>query len=176
MSRLRLDPAGLPFIAGALAVGIVAGLVFTPLLAVPFALLAAFFAFFFRDPARAVPASAHDVLSPADGRVLVAGPAEPGVAPPGTWQQISIFLSPMDVHVNRIPVSGRVTRVSFQARPVPARVSRTTPPPPTNAARSGSTTGASGSSRDRSSASWRAAWCAVSRPGRRSRRAIATAS
>ncbi len=33
--------------------------------------------------------------------------------PAGTWQQISIFLSPMDVHVNRVPVSGRVTRVAF---------------------------------------------------------------
>src|SRR5207253_7471430 len=33
--------------------------------------------------------------------------------PPGSWQQVSIFLSPMDVHVNRIPVSGRVTRVTF---------------------------------------------------------------
>ena len=52
------------------------------------------------------------VLSPADGRVLVAGPADAVAAPPGGWQQISIFLSPMDVHVNRVPVSGRVTRVS----------------------------------------------------------------
>jgi phosphatidylserine decarboxylase len=52
-------------------------------------------------------------LSPADGRVLVAGPADANAAPPGAWQQVSIFLSPMDVHVNRIPVSGRVTRVTF---------------------------------------------------------------
>jgi phosphatidylserine decarboxylase len=54
------------------------------------------------------------VLSPADGRVLVAGPADAAAAPPGEWRQISIFLSPIDVHVNRVPVSGRVTRVSFQ--------------------------------------------------------------
>jgi phosphatidylserine decarboxylase len=45
--------------------------------------------------------------------VLVAGPASADQAPPGNWQQISIFLSPLDVHVNRVPVSGRVTRVSF---------------------------------------------------------------
>ena len=37
----------------------------------------------------------------------------PTAAPPGTWLQISIFLSPMDVHVNRIPASGRVTRVAY---------------------------------------------------------------
>jgi len=55
------------------------------------------------------------VLSPADGRVLVAGPAVAESAPPGSWQQVSIFLSPMDVHVNRIPASGRVTRVSFKS-------------------------------------------------------------
>jgi phosphatidylserine decarboxylase len=54
------------------------------------------------------------VLSPADGRVLVAGPADPKAAPPGHWKQVSIFLSPMDVHVNRSPVSGRVTRVDFK--------------------------------------------------------------
>src|SRR5262249_31619701 len=53
------------------------------------------------------------VLSPADGRVLVAGAASPRAAPPGDWQQISIFLSPLDVHINRMPVSGRVTRVSL---------------------------------------------------------------
>jgi phosphatidylserine decarboxylase len=43
----------------------------------------------------------------------VAGPAMADAAPPGSWQQVSIFLSPMDVHVNRLPVSGRVTRVTF---------------------------------------------------------------
>ena len=53
------------------------------------------------------------VLSPADGRVMIAG-APPGRGcPPGNWQQISIFLSPMDVHVNRMPVGGRVTKVEY---------------------------------------------------------------
>jgi len=50
-------------------------------------------------------------LSPADGTVLVAGASTADAAPPGSWKQISIFLSPLDVHVNRVPVSGRVTRV-----------------------------------------------------------------
>ncbi len=53
------------------------------------------------------------VLSPADGRVKFSGLANADAAPPGAWQQVSIFLSPMDVHVNRIPASGRVTRVSY---------------------------------------------------------------
>src|SRR5258708_7526343 len=112
MRRLRLDPAGLPFIGSALTLAIVSGLAATWLLALPFVILAGFFAFFFRDPDRVAATAADLVLSPADGRVLVAGPAVPTAAPPGAWQQISIFLSPMDVHVNRVPVSGHVTRVS----------------------------------------------------------------
>jgi phosphatidylserine decarboxylase len=84
--------------------------------AIPFLVLGVLFAFFFRDPERRPPPDGHvghAVLSPADGRVLVAGPGVPGAAPPGEWQQVSVFLSPLDVHVNRIPVSGRVTRVSY---------------------------------------------------------------
>jgi phosphatidylserine decarboxylase len=110
---MRIDPAGLPFIGGALALALVSGAVATWFLAIPFLTLAAFFAFFFRDPDRRVPAGDDSVLSPADGRVLVAGAAIADAAPPGQWQQVSIFLSPMDVHVNRVPTSGRITSVSF---------------------------------------------------------------
>ena len=110
---MRLDPAGLPFIAGALLVALVSGALVAWVLAIPFVLLGAFFAFFFRDPERAAPSDPDVVLAPADGRVLVAGPAIREAAPPGEWNQVSIFLSPVDVHVNRIPVSGRVTRVSY---------------------------------------------------------------
>jgi len=112
---LRLDPAGWPFIAGALVLAVVIGAIWGSTTGLPFVVLGAFFAFFFRDPDRTIRASADDVLSPADGRILVAGAADVGVAPPGVWQQVSIFLSPMDVHVNRVPASGRVIRVRYQA-------------------------------------------------------------
>jgi phosphatidylserine decarboxylase len=85
----------------------------TPALSVPFLVLGAFFVFFFRDPERHAAAAENDVVAPADGRVLVSGAAVADAAPPGSWLQISIFLSPVDVHVNRIPVSGRVQRVAF---------------------------------------------------------------
>jgi phosphatidylserine decarboxylase len=111
---LRIDSAGFPFIAGALLVGLLAGALGSWLLALPWLVLGGFFLFFFRDPQRVSPSTAAAVLSPADGRVLVAGPAVADSAPPGSWQQISIFLSPMDVHVNRIPASGTVTQVSFK--------------------------------------------------------------
>ena len=114
MPFVGLDPAGLPFIAGALVAAVVAAVIGSGLGTSLLVALAAFFTFFFRDPDRHVQAGADDVLAPADGRVLVAGAADATVAPPGAWQQISIFLSPLDVHVNRIPVSGHVTDVRFQ--------------------------------------------------------------
>jgi len=111
---LRIDSAGLPFIVGALVLAVLSWATVGWGLAIPFLVAGAFLVFFFRDPDRRRPGVADDaVLAPADGRVLVAGPAVADAAPPGSWQQVSIFLSPMDVHVNRLPVSGRVTRVTF---------------------------------------------------------------
>jgi phosphatidylserine decarboxylase len=111
---MRIDRAGAPFIAGALVPAAVLVAARRPGWAVPFAGLAAFMAYFFRDPERDVPADPLTVLAPADGRVMVAGPAERGVSPPGEWQQVSIFLSPVDVHVNRVPYGGRLTRVEYR--------------------------------------------------------------
>jgi phosphatidylserine decarboxylase len=82
-----------------------------PWVAVVCAALALFLAFFFRDPHRVVPAEASAVVSPADGRVLIAGVADSAAAPAGEWKQVSIFLSPLNVHINRIPIGGVVTKV-----------------------------------------------------------------
>jgi len=86
----------------------------SPLWAVPLAVLGLFFLYFFRDPERQSNSAAADVISPADGRVVIAGDALADAAPPGPWRQISIFLSPLDVHVNRAPISGRVTKVEYR--------------------------------------------------------------
>jgi phosphatidylserine decarboxylase len=45
---------------------------------------------------------------------MIAGPSDGRWAPPGTWKQITIFLSPMDVHINRAPVAGRITRIDYR--------------------------------------------------------------
>jgi phosphatidylserine decarboxylase len=111
--NVGIDPAGWPFIGGAAVLAALAASLVSWALALPLVVLALVFVFFFRDPERTIAASPHAVLSPADGRVLVAGPGDPAATPPGTWQQISIFLSPLNVHVNRIPASGRVTRVTY---------------------------------------------------------------
>ena len=111
---MTIDRAGYPFIGGTAVLAAAAAVTVGSLGAVPLLFLAVFFLYFFRDPDRISPQDANLVLSPADGRVLVAGPADPKAAPPGEWKQISIFLSPMDVHINRSPVSGRVTKVDFR--------------------------------------------------------------
>ena len=109
-----LDPAGWPFVAGAALCAALAAVFVGSIATLPFILFTIVFLLFFRDPERHPPSDPNAVLSPADGRVLEAGRAEPGTAPPGDWLQISIFLSPLDVHVNRVPVSGTVTRVDFR--------------------------------------------------------------
>jgi phosphatidylserine decarboxylase len=110
---MRIDPAGWPFILGALALALIGAFAVHPIAGVALLALAGFFLFFFRDPDRTVTQSDKAVLSPADGRVMVAGAPTSHEFPADTWEQVSIFLSPMDVHVNRMPVGGRVTRVKY---------------------------------------------------------------
>jgi phosphatidylserine decarboxylase len=111
---MKIDRAGFPFIAAALVPAAALAATRRYALAAPFAALGGFMAYFFRDPDRQVPQDAYLVVSPADGRVMIAGPSDGRWAPPGDWKQITIFLSPMDVHMNRTPVGGRVTRVDYR--------------------------------------------------------------
>lgn len=80
--------------------------------ATPCLLLAAFMAFFFRDPERECPVDNRIVISPADGRVVSASPVDEGASASPT--QISIFLSPMDVHINRSPIAGEIVDVVYK--------------------------------------------------------------
>jgi len=112
---MKIDKAGIPFIAGALVPAAALAGARRYGWAAGFAALGAFFAYFFRDPERQVPTEPGLVVSPADGRIVIAGgEADPRWSPPGQWKQITIFLSPMDVHMNRTPVAGRVTRVEYK--------------------------------------------------------------
>jgi phosphatidylserine decarboxylase len=111
---MKIDRAGYPFIAGALVPAAIAAVARRPLVASSFAALGGFLTYFFRDPDRVVPQAPDLVVSPADGRVMIAGPSDGRWAPPGEWKQITIFLSPMDVHMNRIPVDGTVTKIVYK--------------------------------------------------------------
>jgi phosphatidylserine decarboxylase len=111
---MRIDRAGVPFIAAALVPAAGLAIARRPVWAASFAALGGFFAFFFRDPERNVPQEQGLVVAPADGRVMIAGPSDGRWAPPGRWKQITIFLSPMDVHINRLPVAGRITKTEYR--------------------------------------------------------------
>ena len=75
-------------------------------------ILAAFMAFFFRDPERQPPIDPDIVVAPADGRVTRVRPVEEGNNGRSATV-VSIFLSPLDVHINRAPIAGDVTNVSY---------------------------------------------------------------
>jgi phosphatidylserine decarboxylase len=74
-------------------------------------LLALFFLWFFRDPERAIPAEAGLVVSPADGKVTGISATQLNGRP---CTRISIFLSVLDVHVNRSPISGVIQDVTYR--------------------------------------------------------------
>ena len=110
---MRIDPAGWPFILGAAVITALSWLLAGPLAWAALAGAVELSLFFFRDPDRVHNAAAlRGALAGGrtrDGRWR----ADRRGTPPGNWQQVSVFLSPMDVHVNRMPVSGRVIRVEY---------------------------------------------------------------
>lgn len=76
-----------------------------------FVVPAAFMAFFFRDPRRQPPTDSKVVVAPADGRVTRVKPVENLGDRSATV--VSIFLSPLDVHINRAPIAGKITDISY---------------------------------------------------------------
>jgi len=68
-------------------------------------------AFFFRDPQRQAPSDAALVVSPADGKVTTVKQTQIGEA--DSPQIVSIFLSPLDVHINRAPIAGTIMDVTY---------------------------------------------------------------
>jgi phosphatidylserine decarboxylase len=79
--------------------------------AAAFLFLTGFMIYFFRDPHREPPADTNAVVAPADGRVTRVGLVATGAENSPTL--VSIFLSPLDVHINRSPIAGTVTDVSY---------------------------------------------------------------
>ena len=109
-------PAGRPFILGSLTV--MAFGLFISLWLTLIGLVAGLFClYFFRDPARVPPTRTGAILAPADGRVVSIAPGVPPVelalGPAVRWR-VSIFLSVLNVHVNRVPIDGTVTRIAYR--------------------------------------------------------------
>lgn len=103
---------GIPFILLFLIPAIVLGALGLMVGAVLSALLAVFMAFFFRDPDRRSPAGDDLIVSPADGRVVQIARLDPKDTASAT--QISIFLSPLDVHINRSPIAGEIVDAVYK--------------------------------------------------------------
>lgn len=104
---------GIPFVFGCLLLAAIFFALFLTLGGfafiggiVLFVLLAAFMAYFFRDPQRTIPNDADAVISAADGRVTRVEDRENG-------KFVSVFLSPLDVHINRAPISGKIVKVDY---------------------------------------------------------------
>ena len=84
------------------------------LLGVLFGLLTLFTVYFFRDPDRNAQVDEKSVLTPADGRIVEATPAEYPSDPKGERAfKVSVFMSVLDVHVNRIPAAGKISDVTY---------------------------------------------------------------
>ena len=116
---MRFAKDGVPVIIAALFFALILvaiGWLLNSSASIPFYLVALFIAgftlFFFRDPERNVPDGPY-ILAPADGKVISIDPVRQESYLGGPCRQISIFLSVMDVHVNRYPVSGKVEYASY---------------------------------------------------------------
>jgi phosphatidylserine decarboxylase len=77
-------------------------------------LLAAFVIYFFRNPAREIPAGEHLVVSPADGQIVRVMPIPEGESEMPGGQSISIFLNIFDVHVTRAPIGGELESLRYK--------------------------------------------------------------
>jgi len=80
-------------------------------IALVFLFLAAFMAYFFRDPSRAIPTEPGIIVSPADGRVTL---VQQSTGEAGSESLVSIFLSPLDVHLNRAPIAGKISAIDYK--------------------------------------------------------------
>jgi phosphatidylserine decarboxylase len=119
MNRFPLAPEGWPFVATPAGIAALLALAGRRGLSVPFAAASLASLGFFRDPEREVPSIPGGVLAPADGRVMQVDEINDPFVGPAV--RVAIFLSPLDVHVNRAPIGGLVAGVVYsQGRFVPA--------------------------------------------------------
>jgi phosphatidylserine decarboxylase len=105
---------GYPLIVSAAAVAVVAFALGWPGIGVVLAFVTLAVAAFFRDPERTIPTSENLVVAPADGKVVSIAPVQDDSLFKEAVTRVSIFLSPLDVHINRMPVAGQIAEVSYK--------------------------------------------------------------
>jgi phosphatidylserine decarboxylase len=107
---VRIVKESIPYIIVPVVLAVAAAVVGFWYVAAFLLVVALFMAFFFRDPKRVPPSDPDVIVSPADGRVTRVGPMAPDADSPTV---ISIFLSPLDVHINRSPIPGKIVDVLY---------------------------------------------------------------
>ncbi len=108
---MKFAPEGYPFIAVFAVATVLIFLVFGMLPALVPLCLTLFMLSFFRDPDRIVPDEKHVFLAPADGKVILIRDVHEHRYLQADVKEISIFMSPLNVHVNRAPCDGKVKKV-----------------------------------------------------------------
>ena len=97
---------GIPFILGPSVMAVIFGVFQMWPATLIFALIAAFMLYFFRDPRRIIPSGEGLIVSAADGRVT-------RIEESCDSKLVSVFLSPLDVHINRSPISGSIGNITY---------------------------------------------------------------
>lgn len=105
---------GLPFILALAGAAVLAYLAGFHLFSLLFLVLTLFVTWFFRNPKRKTPEGEGLVISPADGKVIRIEERECSAAPGKKFHKISIFMNVFNVHVNRIPCSGKVVAIRYR--------------------------------------------------------------
>lgn len=112
-----LHPAGVPFVAAFAGISALLCLIWCGFFWIG-VILTAWCAFFFRDPTRVTPLRDNLIVSPADGMVSliqkVSLPSEFDTEDDKTYTRVSIFLNVFDVHIQRVPLSGKVKEVVYR--------------------------------------------------------------
>ena len=106
---------GIPFVVVPLVLAFICLLlgfwiIWFVVVAIPLLLVATFMAYFFRNPRRSIPLEPGIIVAPADGKVTIARQASAN----SPESLVSIFLSPLDVHINRAPIEGEIVDISYK--------------------------------------------------------------
>ncbi len=112
--RLPVAKEGIIFILPLAIVSIFLWIVKINSAAIIFSLLTIFVVYFFRDPERLIPSEEKAILSPADGRVIQVDSCVEEKFLKGPALKVSIFMSLFDVHINRVPFSGKIVDLLYQ--------------------------------------------------------------
>src|ERR1043166_5761886 len=111
---MRIAKEGYPIIASAAVLTLVVFVIGWAKIGLIFLLLTLGVTAFFRDPERIPPSGSGLIVSPADGKVVSISEIKDEIIFPAAATRISIFLSPLDVHINRAPVGGRVEEIKYE--------------------------------------------------------------